>query len=194
MRCYLDGEERWICEPAWRWDDLDAGEMGPRLSWDKYLETWTRCDEIRMDMGFNYRDLDGFRIIPVFFTYVRHDLDRGETWMWWKLEMEHGWSRDLNGDKTGPVLMWVAHLQTLICLIWWLDESVNIFKTWSEVRRSMDWSEMQIYVHLLTWDTIWMGRACDYWSLDWGETITHGPGWEMGIGMIWDTPPETCLR
>ena len=35
----------------------------------------------------------------------------------WKLEMKHGWSRDLNGDETGSVRMWVAHLQTLVCLI-----------------------------------------------------------------------------
>ena len=111
----------------------------------------------------------------------------------WKLEMKHGWSRDLNGDKTGSVWMWVAHLQTLVCLIWWLGESVDIFKTWVEVRRYMDWYEIQIYVHLLTWDTIWMERECEYWNLDWGETAIPRPGWEMGPGLIWDTPPETCL-
>ena len=165
-----------------------------------------------MDMGFNYRDLDGCRILPFFLGETwprsrwnmnvvnlmefRRSLDESEMEIYgpgWKLEMELGWSRDLNVDETGAVWIWLAHLQTLMCLIRRLDESVDIFKTWMEVRRSMDWYGMQLYVHVLTWDTICMERACEYWSLDWDETIIPRPGWEMGPGLIWDTPPETCL-
>ena len=115
----------------------------------------------------------------------RRSLDESEMEIYgpgWKLEMELGWSRDLNVDEAGAVWMWLAHLQTLMCLIWRLDESLDIFKTWMEVRRSMDWYGMQIYVHLLTWDTICMERACEYWSLDWGETIIPRPGWEVDLG------------
>ena len=134
----------------------------------------------------------------------RHSLDESEMEIYGpgrKLEMEHGWSRDLNGDETGPVWMWVAHLQTLMCLIWWLDESVDIFKTWMEVRRFIDWYEMQIYVHLeirmglrldmdgiemqfygpgWSWNITWVEVSRKYQDMDWGET-RHEYRWDLNL-------------
>ena len=84
VRCHQDGGEMEIYGRRLRWGatwmerrgestSLHGGETTwPRVRWDQdWAETNVlrpeSCDGIMMDMGFNYRDLDICRILPVFF-------------------------------------------------------------------------------------------------------------------------------
>ena len=182
FRCNLDESEMGIYGPGWKLETVFKISAGPRTLTGKIWVGPARFGKLSFFIIYK-------------FSQNRASVRQVSDLILKTVEMEHGWSKDLNGDEPGPMWMWVAHLQTLMCLRWCLDESVNesIFRTWVEVRRYMDSCEMQIYVHLLTWDTIWMEKACEYWSLDWGETLISRPGWEMGPGLIWDTLPEICI-
>ena len=114
--------------------------------WDSIIVTW-------MDVGY----------YPFF--SVRHDLDRGETWMWWTwwnsdaALMKVRWrSMDLDGSlrwNLGEVGTWMKMRQGLCGC------DLHIFKPWCVWYG--DWMNLWIFSRPgWRWDVPWIDMGCKY--------------------------------
>ena len=111
----------------------------------------------------------------------RCNLDGGEMgiygpgWRWDGTWME--WGLYLCGCELHISKPWCV--RDGVAWIWY-----SIFETLMEMRCHMDWCDLQIYAHLLTWDIIWTEMTCAYGSLDWSETIISRLGWRWNGNWI----------